>query len=107
MGNLRVKLGTVNMFGKRMVNRREPAVPEAKFEGMLGEWRERVQVEDERVTTTLLREGERALRDETSGNQAASASGAPATRNSFAQDSEVAPSAAKSPRALGHAATES
>lgn len=34
------------------------AVPESKFEGMLGEWRERVQKENERVTTNLLKEGE-------------------------------------------------
>lgn len=40
------------------------AVPAEKFEGMLGEWRVRVQEENERVTTTLLREGERAQRDE-------------------------------------------
>ncbi len=40
------------------------AVPEGKFEGMLGEWRERVEKETERVTTNLLREGERAQRDE-------------------------------------------
>jgi site-specific DNA-methyltransferase (adenine-specific) len=36
------------------------AVSEEKFEGMLGEWRERVATENERVTTNLLREGERA-----------------------------------------------
>lgn len=40
------------------------AVPDDKFEGMLGEWRERVQKENERVTTNLLREGEKAQRDE-------------------------------------------
>lgn len=40
------------------------AVPEEKFEGMLGEWRDRVQKENERVTTNLLREGEKAQRDE-------------------------------------------
>ena len=40
------------------------AVPEEKFEGMLGEWRERVEKENERVTTNLLREGERMQRDE-------------------------------------------
>lgn len=40
------------------------AVPEEKFEGMLGEWRDRVQHENERVTTNLLREGEKAQRDE-------------------------------------------
>ncbi len=31
------------------------AVPEEKFEGMMGEWRERVGKETERVTTNLLR----------------------------------------------------
>lgn len=35
------------------------AVPEAEFEGMLGEWRERVGRENERVTTNLLKAGER------------------------------------------------
>ena len=40
------------------------AVPEGKFEGMLGEWRERVSEETTRVTTNLLREGERATRDD-------------------------------------------
>ena len=40
------------------------AVPEGKFEGMLGEWRDRVSAETERVTTNLLREGDRAQRDE-------------------------------------------
>jgi len=35
------------------------AVPQAKFESMLGEWRARVQRETERITTNLLREGER------------------------------------------------
>lgn len=34
------------------------AVPAAKFEGMLGEWRDRVQKENERVTATLIKEGE-------------------------------------------------
>lgn len=34
------------------------AVPASKFEGMLGEWRGRVQKENERVTTNLLKEGE-------------------------------------------------
>lgn len=34
------------------------AVPEAKFEGMIGEWRGRVEKENERVTTTLIKEGE-------------------------------------------------
>lgn len=40
------------------------AVPAEKFEGMLGDWRDRVEKENERVTTSLLREGERALRDD-------------------------------------------
>ena len=35
------------------------AVPQAKFESMLGEWRARVRRETERITTNLLREGER------------------------------------------------
>lgn len=35
------------------------AVPEKQFEGMLGEWRERVGQENERVTTNLLKAGER------------------------------------------------
>lgn len=34
------------------------AVPEAKFEGMIGEWRGRVEKENERVTTTPIKEGE-------------------------------------------------
>lgn len=41
------------------------AVPEEKFEGMVTEWRQRVEKENERVTTNLLREGERQQRDET------------------------------------------
>lgn len=40
------------------------AVPEKKFEGMLGEWRDRVQQENERVTVNLLREGERTIKKE-------------------------------------------
>ncbi len=36
------------------------AVPEDQFEGMIGEWRERVGKENERVTTNLLKAGERA-----------------------------------------------
>ena len=35
------------------------AVPEQKFDAMLGDWRDRVHRETERVTTNLLREGER------------------------------------------------
>jgi N6-adenosine-specific RNA methylase IME4 len=34
------------------------AVPESRFEGLLAEWRQRVQRENERVTANLLREGE-------------------------------------------------
>lgn len=37
---------------------RMAAVPEDKFEGMIGEWRERVQQENERVTSNLLKAGE-------------------------------------------------
>lgn len=41
------------------------AVPAAEFESMVGEWRERVEVENERVTTNLLAAGEKKLsRDE-------------------------------------------
>lgn len=40
------------------------AVPEQKFEGMMGEWKEKLHKENERVTVNLLREGERAQRDE-------------------------------------------
>ena len=36
------------------------AVPEAEFEGMLGDWRDRIATENERVTTNLLRQGEKA-----------------------------------------------
>jgi N6-adenosine-specific RNA methylase IME4 len=39
------------------------AVPTERFEVMVSDWRERVQEENERVTTNLLREGERAIRD--------------------------------------------
>ena len=39
------------------------AVPEKQFEGMLGEWRENVAKEGERVTTRLLRAGDHAARD--------------------------------------------
>ena len=35
------------------------AIPDDKFEGIVGEWRERVERENERVTTNLLLEGER------------------------------------------------
>jgi N6-adenosine-specific RNA methylase IME4 len=40
------------------------AVPEDRFEDMVGDWRGRVEQETERVTVSLLREGERAQRDE-------------------------------------------
>jgi N6-adenosine-specific RNA methylase IME4 len=39
--------------------RKLAAVPAEQFEGMVGEWRERVQAETERVTTNLIRVGER------------------------------------------------
>lgn len=39
------------------------AVPEDEFEGMLGDWRDRIEKENERVTTNLLRAGERKQRD--------------------------------------------
>jgi N6-adenosine-specific RNA methylase IME4 len=38
------------------------AVPEQEFEGMLGEWRERVHDENERVTTNILLRGEREMK---------------------------------------------
>lgn len=41
------------------------AIPEDKREAMIAEWRGRVEKENERVTVNLLREGERAQRDET------------------------------------------
>ena len=40
------------------------AVPEEQFEGMIGEWRGRVEKENERVTTNLLRASDQAGRDE-------------------------------------------
>lgn len=40
------------------------AVPADKFEGMIGEWRERVEQETQRVTTNLLREGDREQKRE-------------------------------------------
>ena len=39
------------------------AIPEEQFEGMISDWQERVSKETERVTTNLLREGEKAQRD--------------------------------------------
>ena len=46
---------------KNLANRARKiaAVPEKKFEGMIGEWRERVQEENERVTANLMEEGSR------------------------------------------------
>jgi len=35
------------------------AIPDDKFEGLVGEWRDRVQLENERVTTRLIREAEK------------------------------------------------
>lgn len=46
------------------------AVPEHQFEGMLGEWRDRVGRENERVTTNLLKAGDRARQNEELDNQA-------------------------------------
>lgn len=40
------------------------AIPEAEFEGAMGEWRERVSQEGARVEMRLLREGEHARRDD-------------------------------------------
>lgn len=50
---------------KNLANRARKlaAVPDEQFEEMLGEWRGRVVRENERVTTNLLREGEKAQRD--------------------------------------------
>lgn len=56
----RVKLddiGTTRKFSAKC--QKLAAVSEHKFEGMIGEWRERVRSENERVTTNLLKEGER------------------------------------------------
>ena len=39
------------------------AVPEEKFEGMVAEWKDRVSQENERVTTNLLKEGERVINE--------------------------------------------
>lgn len=48
------------------------AVPEAEFESMVGEWRDRVEAENERVTTNLLKAGEKRLsRDEREADLAA------------------------------------
>lgn len=40
------------------------AVPEPEFESQLADWRDRVSQENERVTVSLIRRGERAERDE-------------------------------------------
>ena len=40
------------------------AVPEKEFEDMIGEWRDKVAHENERVTVNLIRAGEQARRDE-------------------------------------------
>ena len=45
------------------------AVPEEKFEGMLGGWRERVADETERVTTNLLKLGENYRANSTGENE--------------------------------------
>ena len=46
---------------KRLADRARKfaAVPDKKFERMVGDWRERISHETERVTTNLVREGER------------------------------------------------
>ena len=61
----RVTLGEAGI-DKKLSSRAQKlaAVPEDQFEGMLGEWRDRVAQEGERVTTRLLREGEKQGRDE-------------------------------------------
>ena len=43
--------------------RKLSSVPEHEFEGMVGEWRERVTEENERVTTNLLKRGEQAQKE--------------------------------------------
>lgn len=43
--------------------RKLAAIPEPEFEGMLGDWREKVAQEGERVTTRLLNAGEKHQRD--------------------------------------------
>lgn len=42
--------------------RKLAAVPKEEFDGMVGEWRERVEQENERVTINLLKAGERHVR---------------------------------------------
>ncbi|GAB5505810.1 MAG: hypothetical protein Rhirs2KO_09730 [Rhizobiaceae bacterium] len=43
--------------------RKFAAIPEAEFEGIVGDWRGRLEAENERVTVNLLNAGERARRD--------------------------------------------
>lgn len=52
-------------LGKKLSSRAQKlaAVPEKKFERTIADWRERVSNETERVTTNLVREGERAQRE--------------------------------------------
>ena len=45
------------------------AVPEAEFEGQVAEWRERVQAENERVTTNLIKIGENQQNKKTAANK--------------------------------------
>lgn len=49
---------------KNLANRarKMAAIPQARFEGMLGEWRERIEQENERATSDILKEGERSQR---------------------------------------------
>lgn len=42
--------------------RKFAAIPETQFEGMVGEWRDRIEAENERVTTNLLNAGEKHVR---------------------------------------------
>jgi DNA modification methylase len=53
-------------IGKKLSSRvqKMAAVPEAQFEGLLAEWRSRVEQETERVTIKLVQEGERRRRGE-------------------------------------------
>jgi len=50
---------------------RMAAIADAEFEGMVGQWKERKQRENERITVDLLRAGERHRRDEELRNAAA------------------------------------
>jgi hypothetical protein len=53
-------------IGKKLSARAQKlaAVPDAKFEGLMSEWRSRVERETERVTVKLVKEGERSQREE-------------------------------------------